>query len=1049
MIKKSARILHLADIHFRGLTRHDEYKESFTEFFEIARRLRPDLIYIGGDIVHSKTQGISPELIDILNWWFTGLAEIAPTHIILGNHDGLILNKHRQDAISPIITALNNDRLHLYKQSGTYPTGIPGINWCVFSCFDELGWESVLPVDNEVNIALFHGGVLGSKTDSDWSIEGEATVDFFDKFDFALLGDIHTCQFLNEDKTIAYCGSSIQQNYGESPGKGFLCWDIRGKDNFNVEFHQIPHYKPFVTIDWKGTVKKTISTANKIPDGSRFRVRSNTAIPQSDIIHLHSELKHIKNASEIVYKIDDDLDAGKIKVDRTGAFNEDLRDFNTHVSLFKSYYENASLSDEEWTKLEELIRLYLSQTSKSDDISRNTKWTIKNVSFDNTFAFGKNNQIDFNTLRGITGIFGPNRCGKSSIVGTIMYCLYNTTDRGPIKNLHIINTRKGHCKAAVDLMINGKNYRLERQSVKHENRRGQVNATTHLNFFQINENGEIIRDLTEEQRRETEKVVRRKIGTSEDFLMTSLASQGEMNTFIKERATSRKLILTKFLDLNVFEKMSQLAKDESAAIKAQMSNVPDREWDVIIFDLKNKTAEKRDEIKKYERDINQKRLHYHNLQLEIAKHTNDDVITPDDVIRQRETLENLVENVKETNKSIKKSKKKLDEIGDKIKKIEIFKSQFPIEELREKIQSQQSLEKFLIKIRSDYERELALLKNQERSIKKLEGIPCGDSFPTCRFIKDSHENKGLVSDQKESVLKLLDETGAAQRAIENLQKEKLGEKVRRYDDILKKESDQRILLSEEGLHQHNLQSRLTTLKSQTVDAKAGLRDMQARVTSENIDDNVQMIKNEMILLNSEINELDAQRISTAQTVGKLESDLKMTRQEKNKFLELKTKWKVYNLFLQAVSKKGIPLQIIMTQLPVINAEISKILQNTVGFTVELEADANSNAMDIYINYGDSRRVIELASGMEKMLSSLAIRVALINISSLPKTNMLVIDEGFGTLDEMNVEACNRLLESLKRWFKNILIISHVDAVKDVVDNVIDINRRGKDSHVKS
>ena len=180
MIKKSARILHLADIHFRGLTRHDEYKESFTEFFEIARRLRPDLIYIGGDIVHSKTQGISPELIDILNWWFTGLAEIAPTHIILGNHDGLILNKHRQDAISPIITALNNDRLHLYKQSGTYPTGIPGINWCVFSCFDELGWESVLPVDNEVNIALFHGGVLGSKTDSDWSIEGEATVDFFD-----------------------------------------------------------------------------------------------------------------------------------------------------------------------------------------------------------------------------------------------------------------------------------------------------------------------------------------------------------------------------------------------------------------------------------------------------------------------------------------------------------------------------------------------------------------------------------------------------------------------------------------------------------------------------------------------------------------------------------------------------------------------------------------------------------------------------------------------------------------------------------------------------
>ena len=104
-------------------------------------------------------------------------------------------------------------------------------------------------------------------------------------------------------------------------------------------------------------------------------------------------------------------------------------------------------------------------------------------------------------------------------------------------------------------------------------------------------------------------------------------------------------------------------------------------------------------------------------------------------------------------------------------------------------------------------------------------------------------------------------------------------------------------------------------------------------------------------------------------------------------------------------------------------------------------------MDIYINYGDSKRVIELASGMEKMMASLAIRVALINVSSLPKTDLLIIDEGFGALDAMNVEACNRLLESLKRWFQHILVISHVDAVKDVVDNVIDITRKSKNSHV--
>ena len=72
---------------------------------------------------------------------------------------------------------------------------------------------------------------------------------------------------------------------------------------------------------------------------------------------------------------------------------------------------------------------------------------------------------------------------------------------------------------------------------------------------------------------------------------------------------------------------------------------------------------------------------------------------------------------------------------------------------------------------------------------------------------------------------------------------------------------------------------------------------------------------------------------------------------------------------------------------------------------------------------------------------------LINVSSLPKTDLLVIDEWFCALDDMNIEACSRLLDSLKKWFRNILIISHVDAVKDTVDNVLDITQKEKASRV--
>lgn len=189
------KVAHFADIHFRGLTRHNEYRQSFSDAFQKLEKLKPDVILIAGDIVHSKTQGISPELISVLTWWFKSLGEIAPTHVTLGNHDGLLMNADREDAISPIVNAINHPRVFLHKKSGNVKLA-EGYTLNVFSCFDESGWKDVLPVEGNVNIATFHGAVAGSKTDEEWLIEGGITTDFFKPFDFVMLGDIHRRQEL-------------------------------------------------------------------------------------------------------------------------------------------------------------------------------------------------------------------------------------------------------------------------------------------------------------------------------------------------------------------------------------------------------------------------------------------------------------------------------------------------------------------------------------------------------------------------------------------------------------------------------------------------------------------------------------------------------------------------------------------------------------------------------------------------------------------------------------------------------------------------------------
>ena len=105
--------------------------------------------------------------------------------------------------------------------------------------------------------------------------------------------------------------------------------------------------------------------------------------------------------------------------------------------------------------------------------------------------------------------------------------------------------------------------------------------------------------------------------------------------------------------------------------------------------------------------------------------------------------------------------------------------------------------------------------------------------------------------------------------------------------------------------------------------------------------------------------------------------------------------------------------ILMSQLPAINQELHKILSSVVDFSIVLETDTSSNVMDVFIEDKTSRRVIETASGMEKMIASLALRVVLTTLTNLPKSNMFILDESFGPLDDVSIHQCLQLMTLLK------------------------------------
>ena len=1043
------KILHIADVHWRGLSRHQEYVLAFKDLFKQAKKIKPDVIYVGGDIVHSKTQGISPELVENLVWWFNEMASIAPTHVILGNHDGLIHNKDRQDAVTPIIEAINNDRIFLYKDSGVYPTGIPGFDWCVFSCFDEENWDKVKPGKN-ISIALYHGAVTGSLTDIDWEIDGEVPVSFFNAFDFGMLGDIHKRQFLNEEKTVAYCGSTIQQNYGESEEKGFLLWDIKTKDDFSVKFFRVKNRYKFVTVDWRGDVDTTVKACAEHPRLSRFRIRAvNDYITPAQTRALQKSLKKSKNASEVVFKIDNTHEHNKIKDAESDSLN--LRDPKTVKNLMRKYYDGTGLTRDEWSSLDNMTNMFLSEATQENSDLRNIKWGVSKLKFDNTFCYGPDNEINLDKLPGITGIFGKNARGKSSIIGTIAYGLFNSSDRGAIKNIHIINSRKNSCKTEIDIVVNGSTYRVVRQTIKKITK-NNVWAPTGLQLYRLDQSGDVIEDLTEEQRRETEKILRSMVGTPEEFHMTSLASQGEMNTFIKEKATSRKNILSNFLDMSVFESMNELAKKESSDLRSELKKYSlegTSSWTEKIkkeTNLKNASQEKLDKVNGSKVLIEKK---IEDLTKELHQNLKPDFVTKfelDESIKKRDKLQ---EEINQKREEYDLATEEIFSSEQKIKKIANFIDTFDIEGIKEKRAAQIEIEKSLLSLEGSLKLETREIESIKKLAKKLKPCDCFEHKPTCKYMKKSSENNKRLENQKSKIAKLTTHHDDLKSAFKKIKNENYEEKIEKYNAIVKKKSDLISKISNKRVAIQILQNSITNLHKSFEAASDETKSLEIRYNSQDPEDDTSAVTKLLENQKKILKENDFQRTTLIKKVEAHRINLEQSIEKKQSYETLNLKLKIQDLFIQATSKRGIPVQIINSLLPKINLEISKILKGVVGFTVVLEADLESNAMNVFIDYGDSRRIIELASGMEKMISSLAIRVALINVSSLPKTTMLVIDEGFGTLDETNLEACGRLLQSLKRWFKNIIIISHIDAIKDIVDNTIEITKTGVDSHVKN
>jgi exonuclease SbcC len=153
----------------------------------------------------------------------------------------------------------------------------------------------------------------------------------------------------------------------------------------------------------------------------------------------------------------------------------------------------------------------------------------------------------------------------------------------------------------------------------------------------------------------------------------------------------------------------------------------------------------------------------------------------------------------------------------------------------------------------------------------------------------------------------------------------------------------------------------------------------------------------------------------------------------------------------AFGKKGVQALLIETAIPEIereaNALLGRMTDNQMHLTFETQRDTKkgdvSETLDIKIADGLGTRDYDAFSGGESFRLNFAIRIALAKLLAKragARLETLVIDEGFGTQDARGRERLVEAITSVQSEFKHILVITHIQELKDMFPVQIEITK---------
>lgn len=759
---------------------------------------------------------------------------------------------------------------------------------------------------------------------------------------------------------------------------------------------------PFIKVSWEDTPENLTQERIK-------RVKS------------YFEKKYNSTNVKVVTKILSNDSNTKLK---SLDVSDNLLDPQYQKSLIKDFITDNNIE----VKWDMINRLDDKVNGEIDKISENkiryNKWEIKKIEFSNFLSFGENNVIDFQNLNGITVIeSNPRNFGgkTTATVDLLLFLFFGSTTKTKT-NIEVFNRFNDSEKLFVKgyLTIDNDEYVITRTYTRKKSKSGEYKVETSLDYSKVNHDGTTL-NQSGEQRVQTEKIISTAIGSEEDFLATILTTGNNLEQLIDSKPTARGQILTKFLGLENLKQKEEICKTIfSEWSKKLVSNTNN------ISDLKNKNEDYITEIETLKNDIVTLETKLTETESKLKKLENERDVTlksRNDV--DQELIKLNPDTLKFEISELEKKKQQSQNYADEV--IVTEPSEYYLEDEHEIVRKEHTR---LIVDKQLYE---DTIKRNQSLVKQLEE---GSICPTCKRALDEVDHTDEINTLKIDIDNTQEKL---QQIIDDILSQ---ENKNKQFDNLKKEYDEyernklRKAKYELEVDQKNLEIEVKKTKLQYYESnKVKLEENQK------IDIQVVNLKTQIDSTNGELRTITTTIERNKNNVKNLEEKIEINNELIKKIKSEEELIFVFKTYLSIYGKNGISKVIMKNMIPLLNQELHRLLVDSCYFTLELNIN-DKNELEFLMIDNETRVVKSLnsGSGYEKTVSSLAIRSVLTKVSSLPKPNIVVMDEVFGKIADDNLEMVGEFFKKIKNYFEHIFVISHNPLIRNWSDNIIMIKK---------